>query len=72
MMALIPPGAPVAAYERLVPHLATRRDVWVPPRGLNEAKYVLVRNVDEIVLPPDRYELVVRDQAWTLWRRRLL
>jgi uncharacterized membrane protein len=69
MMALIPSDAPVAAYERLVPHLATRRDVWVPPRGLNEAEYVLVRNIDRVVLA-DRFEALAQDQSWTLWRRR--
>jgi uncharacterized membrane protein len=70
LMARIPPDAPVAAYERLVPHLATRRDVWVPPRGLSEADYVLVRTRDPLTLPPDRYDLASRDDSWTLWRRR--
>ena len=70
MMALIPPDAPVAAYERLVPHLATRRDVWVPLRGLNEAEYVLVRTMDRIALPADRFELVAQDAVLILWRRR--
>ena len=70
LMALVPPDAPVAAYERLVPHLATRRDVWVPPRGLSEAAYVLVRTRDTVPLPPDRYDLISRDDFWTLWRRR--
>jgi hypothetical protein len=69
MMALIPSDAPVAAYERLVPHLATRRDVWVPPRGLNEAEYVLVRNADRVVLA-DRFEVLAQDRSWALWRRR--
>ena len=59
----------MAAYERLVPHLATRRDVRVPPRGLNEADYVLIRNFDNVALPPDRYELIDRDRILTLWRR---
>ena len=69
MMTLIPPEAPVAAYERLVPHLATRPDVWVPPRGLTESEYVLVRTIDRVVLA-DRFEVVAQDQFWTLWRRR--
>ena len=70
LMSRIPPDAPVAAYERLVPHLATRRDVWVPPRGLNEADYVLVRKIDRIPLPDDRFDPMAQDQFWTLWRRR--
>lgn len=70
LMARIPRDAPVAAYERLVPHLATRRDVWVPPRGLTEAHYVLVRTVDAPTIPTDRYEIIARDESWVLWRRR--
>ena len=70
MMARIPRDAPVAAYERLVAHLATRRDVWVPPRGLTEAHYVLVRAVDARVVPTDRYEVIAREESWVLWRRR--
>jgi uncharacterized membrane protein len=70
LMARIPPEASVAAYERLVPHLATRPNVWVPPRGLTEADYVLIRTLDKVVLPPDRYELVTQDKVLTLWRRR--
>jgi uncharacterized membrane protein len=70
LMARIPPDAPVAANERLVPHLATRRDVWVPPRGLIEADYVVARALEAHTIPPDRYEIVARDDAWVLWRRR--
>ena len=70
LMAGIPRDAPVAAYERLVPHLATRRDVWVPPRGLTEAHYVLVRTVEAPIVPPDRYEVIAQDESWVLWRRR--
>jgi uncharacterized membrane protein len=70
MMARIPRDAPVAAYERLVPHLATRRDVWVPPRGLTEAHYVLVRTVEAPAVSTDRYEVIAQDESWVLWRRR--
>jgi uncharacterized membrane protein len=69
MMSLIPSAAPVATYERLVPHLATRPDVWVPPRGVSEVEYVLVRNIDRIVLS-DRFEVLAQDRWWTLWRHR--
>jgi uncharacterized membrane protein len=70
LMARIPPDAPVAASERLVPHLATRRDVWVPPRGLTEAHYVITRLVEARAVPEDRYEVIARDESWILWRRR--
>ena len=68
LLARIPPDAPVAAYERLVPHLALRREVWVPPRGLAEAQYVLAREVDARTVPPHRFEVVARDGPWLLWR----
>ena len=70
LMARIPPDAPVAAQERLVPHLATRRDVWVPPRGLSEAEYVIIRATDLHLPPADRYTIVARENSWVLWRRR--
>jgi uncharacterized membrane protein len=70
LMARIPPDAPVAANERLVPHLATRSRVWVPPRGLTEAEYVLVRTVEAHAVPADRYDAVARSESWILWRRR--
>ena len=70
MMARIPPDAPVAAFERLVPHLATRPDVWVPPRGVGEAHYVLVRAIEADMVPPDRYDLISQDRVWLLWRKR--
>jgi uncharacterized membrane protein len=70
LMASIPPDAPVAAYERLVPHMATRPGIWVPPRGLAEAHYVLVRTTDRVPLPTDRFELLSQTPHWTLWRRR--
>jgi uncharacterized membrane protein len=69
LMSLIPRDAPVAAYERLVPHLATRRDVWVPPRGLAEAHYVLVRTTDPVTIGPE-FERIAQDNIWTLSRRR--
>jgi uncharacterized membrane protein len=70
LMARIPPDAPVAAHERLVPHLATRRGVWVPPRGLAGAEYVLVRARDLHGVRPDGYDAVTHDGSWILWRRR--
>lgn len=70
LMARIPPDAPVTAFERLVPHLATRRDVWVPPRGLAEAEYVLARTYDAGLIPANRYDLIAEDSNWLLWRRR--
>jgi uncharacterized membrane protein len=70
LMARIPPDASVAAQERLVPHLATRRGVWVPPRGLAEAEYVLIRATDLHPPSADRYAVVAQDRSWILWHRR--
>jgi uncharacterized membrane protein len=69
LMARIPPDVPVAANERLVPHLATRREVWVPPRGLTEAAYVLIRNTDLHPPAADRFAPIATEDIWVLWRR---
>ncbi len=70
LMACIPAEAPVTAYERLVPHLATRRDIWMFPRGLGEAQYVLERASVAASVPASAFEEVARDGPWILWRRR--
>jgi hypothetical protein len=70
LMARIPPDAPVTASERLVPHLATRHEIWTPPRGLTEAHHVLLRPVEASVVPSDRYEVIAQEQDWILWRLR--
>jgi len=70
LMARVPADAAVSAYERLVPHLATRRDVWMFPRGLGEAEYVLERASVAALIPPERFAEVARDGPWVLWRRR--
>ena len=70
LMARIPGDAAVAANERLVAHLAIRADVWVPPRGLTEADYVLIRATDLHHPSADRYEVIATDRIWVLWRRR--
>jgi len=68
LMARVPADASVSAYERLVPHLATRPDVWMFPRGLGEAEYVLERA--SVAVPSERFEAIARDGPWVLWRRR--
>lgn len=71
LMARVPPDAAVSAYERLVPHLATRREVYVFPRGVPASEYVLdleTRAAPRV--PSDRYEELARAGPWVLWRRR--
>jgi uncharacterized membrane protein len=70
LLARIPPGASVVAHERLVPHLATGRDVWVLPRGLAEAEYVIDLATAAATIPATRFEEVRREGPWALWRRR--
>ena len=70
LMARVPADAPVAAYERLVPHLATRGGIWMFPRGLGEAQYVLERESVAGAVPADRFGEVTREGPWVLWRRR--
>jgi uncharacterized membrane protein len=70
LMARIPPGAPVAANERIVPHLATRPAIWVAPRGLRAAEYVLIHAGEARAVPADGYDVIARTEPWILWRRR--
>ena len=70
LMARVPPDASISANERLVPHLATRTEVWVFPRGVGASEYVLELAWLDKHLPHDRYQEVARDHDWVLWRRR--
>lgn len=68
LMAKIPPDAPVSANERLVPHLATRREIYVFPRGATRATYV-VEIAGMAARVPGAFTLVERGESWALWRR---
>jgi uncharacterized membrane protein len=70
LMARVPPPAAVSANERLVPHLATRREIYVFPRGLPQSEYILDLASVASRVPPDRYEEIARQGQWHLWRRR--
>lgn len=67
LMAQVPGEVPISANERLVPHLATRRQVFIFPTGLPASEYVLDLASARV---PARYVMVVRDGPWVLWRRR--
>jgi hypothetical protein len=41
-MARIPPDAAVSTWERFVPHLALRPNVFIFPAGLDQTDYVLL------------------------------
>ena len=67
LMARVPPGASVTANDRIVAHLATRREVYLSPTNVGRSEYVLER-VSELPAPPDGYRLVAREGAWMLYR----
>lgn len=70
LMARIPPDAPVSVNERLVPHLATRPEVYVFPTYAERAAYALdlAESVGRAKVPG--FEPVARDGIWVLLRRR--
>lgn len=69
MVASIPPAAPVSANERVVPHLATRPEVYEFPGGLSLAEWILERESEAPRVPAGRFEAVAREAGWVLWRR---
>jgi hypothetical protein len=70
LMARVPAAVAVSANERLVPHLATRREIYVFPRGFPQSEYILDLASVASRVPPDRYEEIARQGQWTLWRHR--
>ncbi|MBI1845996.1 MAG: DUF2079 domain-containing protein [Candidatus Rokubacteria bacterium] len=69
LMARVPAGAAISANERLVPHLATRPEVHVFPRGLDTSEYVLEMRSAAARVPSDRYAVVASADPWVLWQR---
>ena len=69
LMARIPRDAGVSANERLVPHLAMRRDVFVYPRGLGISAYVVERVEALARRPATGYAETARGGGWVLLER---
>jgi uncharacterized membrane protein len=69
LMARIPAAVPVSVNERLVPHLATRRGVYIYPAGLPESEWVLDRETTLQASPASGYREVGRGGGWALLRR---
>ena len=69
LMARIPPGAAVSVNERLVPHLATRSEVYVFPTYVERAEYVLDLGQSVARARPQGFEPVAREGIWALFRR---
>lgn len=70
LMAMLPPDAAVSANERLVPHLATRPEIYVFPRGVTRAEWIVDREEIAREVPPEVFEVVAQGHGWMLWRRR--
>lgn len=70
LMRRVPPSVPVSADERLVPHLATRPEIYLFPAGLERSEYVLARESEIAKTPPPGFAALARDGAWVLLRRR--
>ena len=68
LMAVVPPDAGASVHERLVPHLAMRREIYVFPTGVPRTEWMLDLATDAPNVPPG-YRTVVRDGPWELWRK---
>jgi uncharacterized membrane protein len=69
LMQRIPGAAAVSANERLGPHLATRRQIFIYPTGLGLSEYVL--DIEPVLReqPAHGYREIARDSGWILLRR---
>lgn len=69
LLARVPPAVPVSVNERLVPHLATRREVYVFPGGVERSEWVLEHETVLARTPASGFEPVARAHGWALLRR---
>jgi uncharacterized membrane protein len=69
LLAGVPAGVPVSVNERLVPHLARRREVYVFPAGVERSEWILEHDVVLGRTPAPAFAPVARAQGWTLLRR---
>ena len=65
----IPGGVAVSTNERLVPHLATRREVYIFPTGVDTSRFILDRVGEVAKTPPAGFTLHHREDGWVLLRR---
>ena len=70
LMREIPADVAVSVNERLVPHLATRREVYIFPTGVDTSRWILDRVGEVAKTPPAGFTLHHRENAWVLLRRR--
>ena len=65
----IPADVAVSVDERLVPHLATRREVHIFPAGVDTSRWILGRVREVAKTPPPGFTLHRREDGWVLLRR---
>jgi len=65
----IPADVAVSVDERLVPHLATRREVHIFPAGVDTSRWILGRVGEVAKTPPPGFTLHRREDGWVLLRR---
>jgi hypothetical protein len=68
-MTRIPDGVAVSVNERLVPHLAMRREVFIYPTGAGTSDYVLELDVALAKRPAQGHAEIARASGWVLLRR---
>jgi uncharacterized membrane protein len=66
LMERIPAGVPVSVNERLVPHLATRREVFIYPTGVGRSFYVLDHESVLSARPATGYREIGHSRGWIL------
>lgn len=69
LMGRIPDGRAVSVNERLVPHLATRREALIYPTGVGASDYVLELETALAKRPAQGYGEIARAGGWALLRR---
>jgi uncharacterized membrane protein len=69
LMREIPAGVAVSVNERLVPHLATRREVSIFPTGVDTSRFILDRADSVAKAPAAAFATVRREEGWLLLRR---
>jgi hypothetical protein len=65
----IPPTAAVSANERLVPHLATRREIHVFPLGVERSEWIIGLTSEVLTRVPPGFVEVERAGGMVLLRR---
>jgi uncharacterized membrane protein len=68
LLARVPPAVAVSVNERVVPHLAARREVYVFPAGLEHSAWALEHETVLARTPATGFEAVERAHGWTLLR----